>query len=53
LALSPIVSGIQKDEMHMPVFEAHQNLAWPQLHEDSIPEIAFWRAISKVLDATS
>jgi len=34
----------------MPVFEAHQNLAYPQLHEDSIPEMAFWRAISKLME---
>ena len=33
----------------MPVFSAHQNLAYPQLHEDSIPEMAFWRAISKLM----
>ena len=33
----------------MPVFAAHQNLAYPQLHEDSIPELAFWRAMSKLM----
>jgi len=48
--LLEVLAGTRKDEINMPVFAAHQNLAWPQLHEDSIPEIAFWRAMSKLMD---
>ena len=48
ILLASSFPGTRKDELNMPVFAAHQNLAWPQLHEDSIPEIAFWRAMSKV-----
>lgn len=47
--LLEILSGVRKDELNMPVFNAHQNLNWPQLHEDSIPALAFWRAISKLM----
>jgi hypothetical protein len=43
------VAATRKDELNMPVFSAHQNMAWPQLHEDSIPELAFWRAVAKLM----
>ena len=36
--------------MHMPVFEAHQQMSWPQLHEDSVPELAFLRATQKLMN---
>jgi len=39
----------RKEELNMPVFTAQQNMAWPQLHEDSIPELAFWRALAKLM----
>jgi len=43
------LSGTRKEELHMPVFTAHQNMSWSQLHEDSVPELAFWRALSKLM----
>lgn len=42
-------AATRKEELNMPVFTAHQNMAWPQLHEDSIPELAFWRALAKLM----
>ena len=42
-------TATRKEELNMPVFTAHQNMAWPQLHEDSIPELAFWRALAKLM----
>ena len=35
--------------MAQPVFGPLQDLAWPQLHENSIPELAFWRECSRLM----
>mmetsp|Transcript_61446 Transcript_61446/g.139091 ORF Transcript_61446/g.139091 Transcript_61446/m.139091 type:complete len:502 (-) Transcript_61446:292-1797(-) len=49
-ALLEVLAGTRKEEINMPVFSAHQNIAYPQLHEDSIPELAFWRKISHLME---
>lgn len=41
---------VRKDEINQPVFAAHENLSYSHLHEYSIPELAFWRQISSLME---
>jgi kinetochore protein Nuf2 len=42
--------AMRKEEIYQPVFAAHEKLSYCQLHEDSIPELAFWRHISGLME---
>ncbi len=42
-------AGITKDEMSQPAFSGINALNYPELHEESIPELAFFRACTKMM----
>jgi len=41
--------GITKEEMSQPAFSGINALNYPELHEESIPELAFFRACAKMM----
>lgn len=41
--------GIAREELSQPVFSGISVLNFPELHEESIPELAFMRACSKMM----
>jgi hypothetical protein len=55
LILSPLpplplnATGIAREELSQPVFSGISVLNFPELHEESIPELAFMRACSKMM----
>jgi kinetochore protein Nuf2 len=42
-------TGITREEMSQPVFAGLNVLNYAELHEESIPELAFYRAASKMM----
>ncbi|KAG7666604.1 putative kinetochore protein NUF2 [Nannochloris sp. 'desiccata'] len=44
--------GITREEMQQPVFSAIDALEFPELHDESIPVLAFHKALSKLLTAS-
>ncbi|OQR97577.1 kinetochore protein NUF2-like protein [Achlya hypogyna] len=46
-----IVMGIGKDELCQPALSGLSMLEYPQLHEDSIPEIAYYRTAWRLMQA--
>ena len=47
--LIELCTGITRDEMCQPAFVGLSALNYPELHEDSIPELAFLRACCKMM----
>lgn len=47
-----IIIGITKEEMSQPAFSGINALNFPELHEESIPELAFFRACSKMMQVS-
>jgi kinetochore protein Nuf2 len=47
-ALVDMCTGITKEELSQPAFAGLSVLNYPELHEESIPEIATFRAVSKM-----
>ena len=43
---------ITKDEMNQPIFSGLGSLGHPELHEDSVPVLAFFRNFSKLMRAS-
>lgn len=43
------IMGITKEEMGQPAFSGLRALDFPELHEESIPELTFFRTISKLM----
>lgn len=48
--LTELCTGITKDEMSQPAFSGLQQLSYPELHEESIPQINSFRACQKLLE---
>jgi kinetochore protein Nuf2 len=51
-ALIDLCMGVTKEELYQPKFEALQaydDMPYQQLHEDAVPEIQFYRAVSAML----
>ena len=49
--LTEYCMGITAEEMSQGKFEGLAALSFPELHERSVPEIAYWRTVSKLMDA--
>ena len=45
------IMGISKEELQTPQFVGLENLEYPELHEESIPELGFFRAVVKMMMA--
>lgn len=45
----PHNAGITKEEMAQPAFQGLAALNFPELHEESIPELNFFRACHKMM----
>lgn len=45
------IMGVTREEMNQPAFAGLGALTYPELHEESIPELAFFRTASKLLHA--
>ncbi|KAJ0410990.1 hypothetical protein ATCC90586_007144 [Pythium insidiosum] len=43
--------GVSREEMNQPQFAGLSVLSYPELHEDSIPELTFFRQASKLMQA--
>ena len=43
--------GVTKEELAQPAFAGLQSLNYPELHEDSVSELAHFRAIHRVMEA--
>ncbi|CAM9459893.1 unnamed protein product [Discosporangium mesarthrocarpum] len=41
--------GGRREEMNQPVFAGYDCLSYPELHQESIPELAFFEALSKMM----
>lgn len=48
--LAEICTGITRDEMGQIAFHGISALSWPDLHEDSIPNVNSFRACSKMME---
>lgn len=48
--LSEICLGTSRDELAQPVFSGLQALSYPELHEDSIPQINSYRACCRMME---
>lgn len=44
------IMGVTRDEMAQPVFAGLNSLSYPELHEESIPELTFFRTARKLMD---
>ena len=44
-----LCTGVTREEMSQPAFAGLSALNYPELHEDSIPELAFLRACCKMM----
>ena len=44
-----LCTGITVEEMSQPVFSGLSELSFPELHEESIPQINFFRSLQKLL----
>lgn len=40
-----VIMGLTKEEMSQPAFSGLNALNYPELHDDSIPELTFFRAV--------
>lgn len=49
-ALVELCTDITREEMQQPAFSGLSALQYPELHEDSIPSLAFFRAVGKMMD---
>ncbi|GMI12751.1 hypothetical protein TrVE_jg1684 [Triparma verrucosa] len=47
--LIELCTGITREDMSQPAFAGLSSLNYPELHEDSIPELAFLRAAGKTM----
>ena len=47
--LIELCTGITREDMSQPAFAGLSSLNYPELHEDSIPELAFLRACTKMM----
>ncbi len=45
LQLAEHCMGITREELSQPAFQGLSALTYPELHEDSIPRLAFFRAV--------
>jgi hypothetical protein len=45
------IMGTTKEEMSQPAFSGLSALNYPELHEESIPELTFFRTSSKLMNA--
>lgn len=45
------IMGVTREEMNQPAFAGLSALGYPELHEESIPELAFFRTATKLLTA--
>ena len=43
--LLEFLTGVSKDDFEQPQLEAQDVLEWPDLHSESVPEVAFFRAL--------
>jgi Nuf2 family len=50
--LVEVTMSVTREEMSQPAFEGLNVLNYAQLHEDSLPELAFFRAVSKMMAAS-
>lgn len=48
--LAELCTGIHRDEMSQPAFSGLAVLNYPELHEESIPQINSFRACSKMME---
>src|SRR5690606_21579802 len=48
--LTEICTGVTRDEMSQAVFSGLKHLSYPELHEESIPQINSFRACQKLLE---
>lgn len=51
--LAEIVTGTSREEMTQPAFSGLSQLNYPELHEDSIPQINSFRACQKMMEVCS
>lgn len=51
--LAEIVTGTSREEMAQPAFSGLSQLNYPELHEDSIPQINSFRACQKMMEVCS
>lgn len=49
--LTEYCMGITAEEMSQGKFEGLAALSFPELHDRSVPEIAYWRTVSKLMDS--
>ena len=47
--MTELCTGITRDEMSQPAFSGLKQLTYPELHEESIPQINFLRACQKMM----
>jgi len=47
--LIELCTGVTREDMSQPAFAGLSSLNYPELHEDSIPELAFLRACTKMM----
>lgn len=47
--LIELCTGVTREDMSQPAFAGLSSLNYPELHEDSIPELAFLRAAGKMM----
>lgn len=47
--LLEFLTGVSKEDLEQPNLEAQDALEYPDLHFDSIPEVAFVKALSKLM----
>ena len=48
--MTELCTGITRDEMSQPAFSGLKQLTYPELHEESIPQINFLRACQKMME---
>ncbi len=37
--------GVRKEDLQQPRFRAMESLSYPEIHDEAIPELAFYRAL--------
>lgn len=45
------IMGVTREEMNQPAFAGLSALSYPELHEESVPELTFFRTATKLLNA--
>ena len=48
--LSEICTGVSRDELNQPAFAGLQALSYPELHEESVPQINSFRSCLKMME---